>query len=630
MKRSDTFEQILDKRIQRRGFLKTVAAVSVPTLMAPPARAAAADQLEFQAIAPDTSDQVLVPPGYSQQVVIRWGDAVMPGAAPFDLSRQTPEAQARQFGFNNDYLGFFPFSGFPFRMSSQSVPRLDMLRSSTWGILVANHEYTDGPTMFPGYNAAAPTRNEVDVELAAHGLSFVELWRRDSGWGYDVNSPFNRRITGETECQITGPAAGHEWMRTTTDRTGTRVRGTLNNCGGGKTPWGTVLTAEENFNQYFANNNALSDQDARRSSHARYGLPAGASERKWELYHDRFDIAKEPNEAFRFGWVVEIDPYNPTDVPKKRTALGRTKHEAATSVVARNGRVVVYSGDDERFEYVYKFVTDGRFNPGNRAANMNLLDSGTLYVARFRDDGTGQWLPMIGGQGPLANWTQAEICINTRQAADLLGATRMDRPEDIEVNPVNGKVYAIMTNNNQRGATGRPGPDSANPRVNNRFGHILEITEGGNDPTALVFRWEIFMLCGNPRNAADNTYFAGFDRSRVSLISTPDNLVFDNRGNMWIATDGQPSSVQVNDGIFAVPVIGEDRGYVRQLLSAPVAAEVCGPEFTPNNETLFVAIQHPGEGGTLASPTSRWPDGAFARSSVVAVSRTVSGRVIGS
>jgi secreted PhoX family phosphatase len=384
------------------------------------------------------------------------------------------------------------------------------------------------------------------------------------------------------------------------------------------------LTAEENFNQYFGNNGSLPATDPRKTIHSRYGVESGATTRRWELYHDRFDIGKEPNEPFRFGWVVEIDPYNPSSIPKKRTALGRTKHEAATTVIAPDGRVTVYSGDDERFDYMYKFITSGKFNSASRNANMNLLDSGILYVARFKDDGTGEWLPMLPAPGSaLAIWTQAEICINTRGAADALGATKMDRPEDIEYNPVNGKVYAIMTNNTNRGAANQAPPDKANPRATNRHGHVIELTETGNDPTSLTFRWEIFLLCGDPAVAADATFYAGFDKTRVSAISCPDNLTFDARGNLWISTDGQPSTMRVNDGIYAVPVEGPDRGYLRQFMSGPAAAEICGPEFTPNNSTLFCAIQHPGEGGSLSNLLSHWPDGGNSapRSGVIAISK---------
>jgi secreted PhoX family phosphatase len=626
-----TFESILQSRLARRALLKG-AALSASFLVVgstPLARlgtgeaAARGTSLGFEPISLNTEDRVTVPEGYQSQVLIRWGDPLTSTAPAFRLDAQSAVAQAEQFGYNCDFVGFFP------------LPRWGA-RTSTMGLLAVNHEYTNPELMFPNYVAGSPTREQVDIELAAHGVSIVEVRRRGHGlipfvpgdeatddWIYVAGSEYNRRITAETPMEITGPARGHPWLRTSDDPSGVTVRGTLNNCAGGKTPWGTLLTCEENFHQYFANLDALPDDDPRKAAHARYGLPAGATERRWELYHARFDLAQEPNEPFRFGWVVEIDPYDPSSTPRKRTALGRFKHEGATVVVNGDGRVVVYSGDDERFEYIYKFVSSGRFDSGLREANFDLLDEGTLYVAKFNDDGTGEWLPLVHGAGPLTAEngfaSQADVLINTRRAADLLGATKMDRPEDIEVNPVNGKVYCVLTNNTRRQ------PDqvnAANPRPNNKHGHIIELTEDGNDYAATTFTWEIFMLCGDPANPDDQTYFAGFDPSLVSPISSPDNITFDRAGNLWIATDGQPGTFQKNDGIFAVPVEGPERGYLRQFLSGPRGAEICGPEFTPNGGALFCAVQHPGEGGTLTQPISTWPDGRTPpRPSVVVVTR---------
>ncbi len=330
-------------------------------------------------------------------------------------------------------------------------------------------------------------------------------------------------------------------------------------------------------------------------------------------------MSREPNEPFRFGWVVEVDPYDPTFVPRKRTALGRFRHEGATVVVARDGRVVVYSGDDARFEYVYKFVSSKPYRPTDRDHNLTLLDEGTLYVAKFHPDGTGEWLPLVFGHGPLTPengfHSQADVLLNTRGAADLLGATKMDRPEDIEASPVTGTVYVVCTNNTRRTASQ---VDPANPRPINRHGHVLELFEAGGDHAATHFRWQIFLLCGNPRDP--DTYFAGYPKEKVSPISCPDNIVFDRAGNLWIATDGQPRTLGYNDALHVVPVAGPERGRVRQFLSGPIGCEICGPEFTPDFRTLFVAIQHPGEGSPLAQTPSRWPDGVLPpRPSVVAV-----------
>jgi secreted PhoX family phosphatase len=424
------------------------------------------------------------------------------------------------------------------------------------------------------------------------------------------DSRYNRRLTGFTPMRVSGPAAGHEWLRTSTDPQGSTILGTLNNCAGGKTPWGTVLTAEENFHQYFANLKDLPDSDYRKAIHNRYGMTTGASELRWESFYPRFDIAQEPSEAFRFGWVVEFDPYDPAMAPVKRTALGRFRHEAATITVAPGGQVVAYSGDDARGEYVYKFVTTGAYNPRVRSANMNLLDEGVLYVARFDPDGSGEWLPLVHGSGPLNEgngfMSQGDVLMKTRNAADALGATKMDRPEDIETNPVNKKVYVVLTNNNQRGVDRGPAIDPANPRANNTGGHIIEITEDGNNHAGTRFRWEIFILAGLPGD--ETTFFAGADKSRVSPIGAPDNIVFDLAGNAWVATDGAASAIKLNDGLFAIPTAGAERGRVQQFFSTVRGSEVCGPEFTPDNRTLFLAIQHPGEGGTFDEPISDWPD----------------------
>jgi secreted PhoX family phosphatase len=477
-------------------------------LDAEPAEAAG---LTFVPISAGTEDKVAVPSGYEAQVVLQWGDTLYEGINSMGSDRgalnQTADLQNLRFGYNNDFIGYFPLP-----MGS---------KTSNSGILTVNHEYTNPELMFPGYEAAKTRKDIVDVELAAHGMSIVEVSQDDDKqWSYIVGSRYTRRITGETSIDITGPAAGHALLKTSADTTGTKVRGMLNNCGGGKTPWGTVLTAEENFNQYFGNLNGLPSSDPRRAQHQRLGLTAGARERGWEKFYSRFDIAKEPNEPFRFGWIVEIDPYNASSTPKQRTALGRMKHEAANSALGKGGQAVVYTGDDERFDYVYKFVSEGKYDPSNRSANMNLLDKGTLYVAKFNDDGSGRWMPMIYGEGALTKANgfanQGDVLINARLAGDALGATKMDRPEDIEVNPVSGKVYAAMTNNTNRTAAQ---VDKANPRASNRHGQVVEITESGGDHAATSFTWNILLLAGDPKVAADGANYAGFDPKLISPVS---------------------------------------------------------------------------------------------------------------
>ena len=639
----ETFQEVLERRMARRSFLKS-ALIAAPLVIAGPdalgrfAEASGRGDLHFKPIVLDNQDRVLVAEDYEAKALIRWGDPIFRDAPRFNAFNQSQFAQEHQFGYNCDYVGYL------------SLPQ-HRARNPRHALLWVNHEYTNERIMFPAYDINNPTRTQVDVALAAHGASIVEI--KDSGrdrWDVNERSPYNRRITGETDMAITGPAAGAEWMKTSYDPTGRRVRGMLNNCGGGITPWGTVLTCEENFNQYFANRAGLSASDPPTTIHSRYGvgssvggLPANRSERGWELFHDRFDLVKEPNEPFRFGWVVEVDPYDPHFVPRKRTALGRVKHEAATSVIAPNGRVVVYTGDDERFEYMYKFVSKEKYNRHRRRDNMGLLDEGTLYVAKFNDNGSGQWLPLVFGQGSLVPPdfnSQAEVLIKTRFAADAAGGTKMDRPEDIETNPVNGKLYCAMTNNTNRGIGANPAVNAPNPRTGNRHGHIIELEENQSDPTALNFTWEIFILCGDPAIqpvgspaptlGAEATYFGGFDPTKVSALSSPDNITFDRSGNLWIATDGQPTTFGMNDGIFAVPVKGKERGFLRQFFSGAPGAEVASLHFGNEDLSLFVSIQHPGEPGTgpnsanssFETPTSVWPDGHTPpRPSVVVVTK---------
>ncbi len=382
-----TLGDVINARFNRRGLLKGTLGVSaVAGLMAVSplamlvasgkARASGAlSRYDFQEISHGVDRTDHVAPGYDADILIRWGDPVTPGAPAFDPANQSAERQAQQFGYNNDYVGYVPLNG-----------------SSEHGLLCVNHEYTNEELMFPGIERqdrgetpfANMTREMVDIEMAAHGGSVLEVRRRDGKWQVVANSRYGRRITANgTEMRISGPAAGHARMQTSADPTGRRVIGTFNNCAGGITPWGTYLMAEENFNGYFSG--TLPEGHKESANHKRYGVPGNWY--AWGRWHERFDVAKEPNEPNRHGWIVEVDPLDPTSRPVKRTALGRFKHEGAESIVNADGRVVVYSGDDQRFDYLYKFVSHGRYDPNDRAANMRLLDEGTLYVARFHGDG---------------------------------------------------------------------------------------------------------------------------------------------------------------------------------------------------------------------------------------------------
>ncbi|GGQ61277.1 hypothetical protein GCM10010166_33730 [Couchioplanes caeruleus subsp. azureus] len=600
-----------------------------------PARAAAAPgqaaphpagALTFTPVPPNTLDAVIVPHGYDSAVVIRWGDPVLPGAPAFDVHRQSAERQAAQFGYNNDFLAVLPLG-----------------RDGRRALLVSNHEYTNEELMFPGFTTQeAMSVEQVRVAMAAHGMSVVELERvgRTGRWrpARGDRLPYNRRITMlASPFRFTGPAAGSPLLRTAEDPAGTTPIGTLNNCSGGVTPWGTVLSGEENFNQYFVGGDQAPED--LKPKLARYGIsttaryPSGS--RRWERAQERFDLARHPHEAHRFGWIVEVDPQDPHGRPRKHTAMGRFKHEGANVIVARSGHVVAYMGDDERFDYLYKFVSAKRFVPGNRGHNLTLLESGTLYVAKLSGDspaaeidgtgrlpsdgafdGTGRWIKLASGhRSYVPGMSVVEVLTFTRLAGDAVGATKLDRPEDVQPSLVTGKIYAALTNNTNRGVGSYPGVDEANPRSPNRHGQILEIVEDGGDHTGETFTWSLPIVCGDPEDPS--TYFAGYDKRAVSPISCPDNVAFDRTGNLWIATDG--NALGSNDGLFATAIEGPERGRLKQFLTVPPGAETCGPFLTGDDRSVFVAVQHPGEisGATVDDPASTWPDGDFAKPAVV-------------
>ncbi|MBX3529561.1 MAG: PhoX family phosphatase [Rhizobiaceae bacterium] len=628
-----TMGEIISRRFSRRGFLRGSLAVSaiaatvspIALLTAEKAQAAGASAFSFPEVEAGVDDNHHVAEGYDADVLLRWGDALFADSPEFDPTRQTAAAQARQFGYNNDYVGFIPLAG-----------------SAEHGLLVVNHEYTNPHLMFPGIvqivegkiSQAALTKEQVDIELAAHGGTIVEISREGGKWRVVRDGRFNRRITATTEMELTGPAAGHDRLKTNADPSGTKVIGTVNNCAGGVTPWGTYIMAEENFHGYFSGELPAGHPET--ANYKRLGVPESGYE--WAAHYDRYDLAREPNEPNRFGWIVEVDVMDPNSVPKKRTALGRFKHEGAESIVAKDGRVVFYLGDDERFDYVYKFVTAGTFNPDDRAANMDLLDAGTLYVAKFAEDGTMAWLPLAHGEGPLiaANGfnSQADIVIEPRRAADLLEATKMDRPEDVQPNGTNGKVYVMLTNNTRREEV-----DGANPRVKNAFGHIIEIDEGG-DFTATSAKWEVLLKCGDPSVAEVGASFSTATTAN-GWFGMPDNCAIDAAGRLWVSTDGNnPKATGRTDGLWAVDTEGEARATSKLFYRVPAGGELCGPVFTPDDQTAFVAVQHPGDGGTdweaFGRPSyyedlsTRWPDfrpDMPVRPAVVAITKQGGGKI---
>lgn len=627
---------VLDARLSRRGLLKGggalgvagVLAGSLPTLAeaaaAPLARKAPV--LGFAPVPFGFDDKVVVPEGYVAEVLYAWGDPVgVPGKMPafrHDASNSADE-QLLQAGMHHDGMAYFAL---PYGSTG-----------SKHGLLAINHEYTDDGLLHVGgmkpWNA-----DKVKKAQAAVGVSVVEVEATRDGWRVVRPSKYARRVHANTPIAIGGPARGHALMRTEADPQGVEILGTLQNCASGPTPWGTYLTCEENWDGVFVN-----DSGQLSANEKRYGISNKDAGYGWAWEDFRFDLQLNPNEANRFGWVVEIDPFDPASRPVKRTALGRFKHEGATTTIAPSGHAVVYMGDDQRFEYIYKFVSRNKVNLKNRKANLGLLDEGTLYVARFNADGSGEWLPLVHGQSGLtadAGFAdQGEVVVMARMAADKLGATKMDRPEWIAVHPGRGgEVYCTLTNNSDRGKEGKPGPDAANPRADNKFGHIIRWHEAGGDAAATRFNWDIFALAGRP-DAAKAEHQGQF---RGDAFGSPDGLVFDHRGVLWVQTDVSTSTLNAkeyqgmgnNQMLAVVPETGE----FRRFLTGPNGCEITGLAFTADMKTMFFNVQHPGEPASERSDpahpkaVSAWPDGEAGgrpRSATVVVRRK-DGGVIGS
>jgi secreted PhoX family phosphatase len=657
MKHRPTFDAVLAARLSRRTVLTGAAtAVGLAACARLPTKPEGKTPSAFKSVAPQNTDALVIAEGYRQNIVARWGDSLATGTPDFDTRKLAADAwldagavaaQHQQFGTNADAVAYFP----------------QVTGRAARGLVCVNHEYVNGELIWPshtGVNMKLEPSKEwfarhpegVAFMQAAHGVTVMQLQRDEKGWSRELSSKFNRRITANTPMDIHGPARGHALMRTNADAAGTRVLGTFANCSAGKTPWGTYLTSEENVDDYFAGAAANRDKSnpARTEALRRFGLREQGFYH-WNLQDPRFDTAAEPNEFFRFGWMVEIDPQDPKSIPRKRTALGRMQHEGANTIVGKSGHVAAYMGDDEKFEYIYKFVTRDTFDPKNPAANRDLLDHGTLYCARFDADGTGEWIPLVQNEnGPLNSSAgfenQGDVVIKVRAAADLLGATPMDRPEDVEPSPITGRIYIPCTKTSERGGadtdwSGRhidPGPNAANPRPDNKSGHIIEIAEAGDDARALRFEWNVFLLAGNPQEGkyivdsreiaagklqGTDTYFAGYPNpAELSPVHCPDNLGIDPQGRLWIVTDSDNKG-NPNNGCYVVPTSGPQRGLLKQLASGPNGCEVCGCEFTPDGRTLFLTIQHPGEGGSFAKPRSQWPDGNGLppRAALVAIER---------
>ena len=609
------FGELAGQVVSRRGFLGGSAAFGAAAFvmstgalkpLSAAAATAATDRFGFEPVPANTLDTVTVPPGYRWQVVARWGDPMWSRSIEFDQeTRGSGESQELAFGDNVDGMALFHHEG--------------------RNVLAVNNEYVNLDIMYGGAGAGAP-QNADDVRKgkAGHGVSVVEIEQRGGAWSVVEDSPFNRRITADTPMEITGPARGHELLRTAADPAGVRSLGTWNNCGNGRTPWGTYLACEENFNGYFSS----SDPDVGIGpAFKRYGIGPEDRGYAWATADERFDVARHPNEPNRAGYVVEIDPLDPESTPKKRTALGRFKHENAEVVLAANGQVVVYMGDDERGEFLYRFVSEGRYVEGGD--NADLLEEGGLFVAKFDDGGRGEWVALTPGSTGMAS--AAEIRIHTRMAASAVGATTMDRPEWVAANPNKAEVYCCLTNNKNRGrkpnAGGDPTPvGGPNPRAGNLYGQIVRWSPDGGDHLSAAFSWDLFVVAGNPAVHADAN--AGSKNvTPDNMFNSPDGLAFDRNGLLWIRTDGSYSDAggfagQGNNQMLAGdPVTGE----IRRFLVGPRQCEVTGITWSADRRTLFVGIQHPGEKGG----DSHFPDGgdSVPRSAVIAVTREDDGLI---
>jgi secreted PhoX family phosphatase len=630
---NQTFQEIVEARVARRSFLGGGLATAALTLggvsallEAVPASAKTPGRrplLGFQGIEVSDADTVVVPRGYTAEVLISWGDPVSQGPKFKHDASNSANDQARQWGMHNDGLVYFPIDG------------------SRHGLLVENNEYTDDGLLFTD-GVANWTEEKTNKVLNAHGVSVIEITRgrdrhnddhhrwhshrhsKDSEWRVVRPSKYARRITGQTPITIGGPAAGDPRLRTTDDPTGRHVLGTLGNCAMGFTPWGTYLTCEENFNGFFFR---TTNPDNRSALEKRYGISPFSSGNRLYQTHPRFNADNEPNEPNRFGWVVEIDPFKPYSRPVKRTALGRIKHEGAWVQETKEGKVVVYMGDDERNEYIYRYVSN---LPWQRAwrRGINPLDDGVLFVAKFNADGTGEWLPLTPSNPALATWSLNDILINTRAAADAVGATMMDRPEWIDTFPHALTAIATLTNNNRRGTAppssnnpdgsttagaSRPPVDASNPRVNNVYGHIIT-WKYDKDWTEPDFEWDIFVLCGDPAVPAHGSTING------DKFGSPDGIYVAPSGRLWIQTDVSTSTI--NTGAYAgfgnnqMLCADPESGEIRRFLVGPRQCEITGVMVTPDERTMFVGIQHPGETADEspndpANPKrfSSWPDG---------------------
>lgn len=606
------FDRVVERAISRRGFMGGVlafgsgaAVMGTAFLKGTTAKAAQASRFAFEQLAPQTDGTVHVPEGYSWDVLVRWGDPLFSDAPAFDPATGIPtEGSDRVFGENTDGMELF--------------------NKGDVELLVVNSEYTNNDINLSHTEDGIPTSADDVLRLQNfQGVSVLEVTEGEEGWSVVVDSPYNRRITHNTPMTLDGPAAGHDLLKTEADPTGTRSLGTFNNCGSGRTPWGTYLTCEENFNGYFGATAGLPEGGMLAEGYKRYGISAEGWDYNYHVHDARFDVSTNPNEPHRAGYIVEIDPWNPDATPVKHTALGRFKHENAACALTPEGRLVVYMGDDERGEFMYKWLSRDIYVPGGDTST--LMSEGQLFAAKFNDDLTGSWIALTPES---TGMEAAEIAVFTRTAASAVGATTMDRPEWIAVNPTAVEAYCCLTNNSRRGATNEDGTirtnaggdamtvNAPNPRATNDYGQIVRWKPHGDDHGKATFDWDLYVMAGNPTVHKEGPYAGSANINEGNLFNSPDGMQIDSTGLIWIQTDGDDD----NEGDFAGmgnnqmlagdPATGE----IRRFLTGPKGSEVTGLTWSADRRTMFVGIQHPG---------APFPDGdgSLPRSAIVVVKR---------
>jgi uncharacterized protein len=550
---TNNLEDLIHKRISRRGALKGLAFFTAGAILpgaffnngfARTGDAAATGKTSpgvfFEPIPPSSADEFILAEGFDYKIIRQWGDMI---------------SDTEIFGYNNDYVVYLP------------IDVLEGGNNSDDGILFVNNEYTH-PVFVSGYNhddyqAKKPkTKEQIVAEKKSVGVSIFRVKKGANGWEFVNDSKYNNRIDATVPVILSGKAAGTPEMHNSYE-----AIGTLANCSGGLTPWGTVLSGEENF------------QDC---------MPGGWY--KWDGYGE--ELIPE-----HYGWILEVDPFDKTKPAKKRTSMGRFHHENVCIGIAKDGRVAAYMGDDDTNECVYKFVSSNKFDPSNREANMDILDDGDLYVADFVNN-KWQLLDFEKREELKKDFkSQADVLINCDKSSKLVGGTESNRPEDIEIHPVDGSVYIAFTNNSKK---------------KDYHGSIVRIIEAGDDHAAEYFTWEVF---------ATGSVESGF--------SCPDNLCFDSEGNLWVLSDMSGSKMNKgdyepfkNNSLFFIPTQGENKGKAFRFASAPTDAEMCGGNFTLDEKTMFISIQHPGEQTDyIEKPTSRWPNGGndIPRPAVIAI-----------